>query len=480
MAEKVMMLALSPTMDTGLIANWVKKEGDPVVTGDVLCEVETDKATMDYEAVNEGILLKIVLPEGSKAAVGDTIAIIGKAGEDYANLLVDEEHVETDEDDAKAPAETAADIGAVASEPVNFSKSGDKQAGRKENAAGSVAAEGAGGAARDSVQSIAKGTDKGMAQASDDDLDQRLLRSSPLARKIATENDILLSTVNGSGPRGRIVKKDIDVLLVSKNTVGESGGDVTNENTQKTQSTSSVVKEPISATEPRSGGGANTMVPVSGKRKVIARRLSESKFSAPHYYLKVSVQMDALMEARKRLETSGGKASFNAFIMKFIAQALVKHPLVNSGWAGENIVRFGSADIGLAVAQPDGLITPVVRSCERLGIQEIDDALKALIPKAQKGTLQPEEYSNASFTVSNLGAFGIEEFTAIINPPGAAILAIGQMTKTPVVDEMGAVVVKTIMKMTLSCDHRVIDGAVGAVFLDDLRKMLEDPWRALY
>jgi pyruvate dehydrogenase E2 component (dihydrolipoamide acetyltransferase) len=385
MAEKLLMLALSPTMETGIIAKWLKKEGDPVESGDVLCEVETDKATMDYESPARGMLLKIVLPEGSSASIGDLIAIVGKEGEDVAGLL--DEAPDRDKDDEEL---RAAPDGS--SEPV---------------------------------------------------------RSSPLARKLAALNSLPLETIKGSGPAGRIVKADVDKALA---TAGAADS-----------------------------GQTDTVIPISSKRRVIAQRLSESMSSAPHYYLKVPVEMDAVMASRSRLnDRLDVKVSINAFLIKFVAEALKRHPAVNASWTGDAIVQHGLADIGLAVAQKDGLITPVVRDCGHKGIVRIDQELDELIQKARTNALKPEEYTGATFTISNLGSYGIEEFTAIINPPGSAILAVGEIRREPVVQPDDTIQVKSVMKLTLSCDHRVIDGSVGAEFLTDLRNMLEEPVRVLY
>ncbi|NLO37272.1 MAG: 2-oxo acid dehydrogenase subunit E2 [Clostridiaceae bacterium] len=409
MAEKLLMLALSPTMETGVIAKWLKKEGDAVASGDLLCEVETDKATMDYESPASGTLLKIVLDEGSSAAVGDLIGVIGKAGEDIQALLAEPEKPAKQESPKPAqdesPAEEKPDVPAPQ-------------------------ATGEGGR----------------------------VRSSPLARKLAEMNGIKLETVQGSGPEGRVVKADIEKAL--------AGGQAAAPAAQ------------AAAPAPVAG---DTVIPVSGKRKVIARRLSESKYSAPHYYLKVRVAMDTILDARGKLNAKASqKVSLNAYLIKFAAEALKRHPAVNASWAGDSIIRFGRVDIGLAVAQEDGLITPVVRDCANKGLLEIEKDLQELIQKARTNTLKPEEYSDATFTISSLGSFGIEEFTAIINPPGSAILAVGEIRKEPVVQPDDSIQVKQMMRLTLSCDHRVIDGAVGAAFLTDLRTLLEEPIRALY
>ena len=288
-------------------------------------------------------------------------------------------------------------------------------------------------------------------------------------------NNVILANLEGSGPDRRIIKTDVEEYIskvISKP-----------EKEQVIQPISQVVSRPVS--QPiqltASQSVSDEIIPVSNKRRIIAQRLSESKYSAPHYYLTVSVAVDNLIGARKYLnEATKDKISFNAFIIKYVAEALKKNPMANASWQGDTIVKHKSVDIGLAVAQADGLITPIVRDCGTKGIVEIDKELRELIEKARNNTLVPEEYLGATFTISNLGSFGIEEFTAIINPPGAAILAIGEMKKVPAVDKNEAIVVETQMKMTLSCDHRVLDGVVGAAFIKNLKDIIEDPIRALY
>ena len=420
MAEKVLMIALSPTMNEGTIVSWSKKEGEKVSTGDVICVVETDKAAMDYEIQSEGVLLKILVPEGAQAKVADPIAILGAPGEDISALLV-----------SAAPA--AAPAAPSAARP----------------ASPQAAAAGAPAAAPPATPAAAAPTAPPRAPGAP-------LRSSPLARKIASERGIDISLLSGSGPGGRVVKRDVEAARPAP------------------------AAPRAEAAAPLAQLLADETIPVSGKRKVIAERLAQSAFSAPHFYLTVSVEMDGLMAARARLNSGRErKVSFNAFIHKLAAEALRRHPEVNASWQGESIRRFGSVDIGLAVAVPDGLITPVVRGCERKGVLAIDAELTELVQKAREGKLQPPEYTGASFTVSNLGSFGIEEFTAIINPPASAILALGMVQKVPVVGENDELVVRSMMKATLSCDHRVIDGATGATFLKDLKEMIENPYAVL-
>jgi pyruvate dehydrogenase E2 component (dihydrolipoamide acetyltransferase) len=412
MAEKILMIALSPTMKTGLISKWEKKEGEKVESGDLLCQVETDKATMDYESIQEGTLLKILVHEGEQARIGSPIAIIGEAGEDISDLLSD---IETD-------MEGITDDGKIGPE-------------------------------EDTTSSIS------ITETGEESSGDRVI-ASPLARRMAQQQGIDLSLIKGSGPRGRIIKRDIleAVARLEKSNLGMP------------KTTSQIL--PTSSDE---------VIQVSTKRRIIAERLAESKYSAPHYYLRLKVLSDNYMEARKLLNiTLNKKVSVNAFIVKFVAEAIKRHPIMNSTWQGETILRHASIDIGLAVAQNDGLITPVVRDCGNKGIIEIDRELKELIDKALNNQLTPSEYSGATFTISNLGSYGIEEFTAIINPPGSAILAIGKMGKEPTIVDGDKIEIRTLMTLTLSCDHRVIDGAVGAAFLKDLKDIMENPIRVLY
>ncbi|WP_319476619.1 pyruvate dehydrogenase complex dihydrolipoamide acetyltransferase [Marispirochaeta aestuarii] len=422
MAEQILMLALSPTMEEGTIATWKKKEGDKLSEGDIICEVETDKATMDYESIQEGVLLKILVPEGEDAAVGVPIAIIGEEGEDISAL-------------EKEAAETG------------------NEAEKEEEAAGTSASEEKSEAEEEKAEK--KRTDKPAAKKEAATTDG-WVKASPLAREIARQRGIDIAAIEGSGPGGRVVKKDVESVPARAGRPAASGF------------------------APARAAGEDRTVKVSKMRKAIAGRLAESKFTAPHFYLNVSVRGEALMEARNRINKSlQEKISVNAFIMKLAAEALKRHPRVNAAWEGDTIREFGSVDIGLAVALDDGLITPVVRNCGNKGITEIDGELKELIPRAQEGKLAPEEYSGAGFSVSNLGSFGIEEFTAIINPPGSAILAVGALNKVPVVQEDGSLGTGLVMKFTLSCDHRVIDGAEGARFMATLKNNFENPMSAL-
>jgi pyruvate dehydrogenase E2 component (dihydrolipoamide acetyltransferase) len=287
------------------------------------------------------------------------------------------------------------------------------------------------------------------------------VKSSPLARKLAADKGIDLAQVPGSGPEGRVVKSDIEHYTPAAKAAAAPTG--------------SFAPSALGAS-----GLNDDRVPVSKKRQTIARRLGESLFTAPHFFLTLGIEMDNLLEARDRINAKRKeKVGLNPFILKFLAEALKRHQALNSSWEGEFIQNHAQVDLGIAVAQPDGLITPIVKNAGAKGILQIEAELKDLIDRARAGQLKPEEFTGATFTISNLGSFGIEEFTAIINPPGVAILALGATVKTPVVADDDSIVVKRIMKVTLSCDHRVVDGAVGAAFLTEFKRMVEDPYTVL-
>lgn len=425
MAEQVFMIALSPTMEEGVIGSWIKKEGDTVATGDILCEVETDKASMEYESAQEGVLLKIVVPEGKSAQVGKTIAIIGEKGESYDALL----KTIAAEQKADAPPPREQKTEAVAPP------------------------------AADSDSSPAPPTAPAAASPTVTHPQDARIAASPLARKIAESHSIPLTTIAGSGPQGRIIKRDVEQALAA--------------GAQRAPQT-------ISPSTPR----ADEEIAVSPVRKVIAKRLSESKFSAPHYYVSISINMDEVIKARallnKEVQTRGAKVSFNAFLIKFAAESVRRNPDINVSWQGDTIKKFGSVDIGLAVDVGHGLITPIVRDCLAKGVLTIDDELSALIEKARNNALRVHEFQGATFSISNLGSFGVDSFTAIINPPGSAIMAIGKTTPTPIVDEGGAIVVRPMMQINLTCDHRVIDGKIAAHFLRDFKALLEHPARLIF
>ena len=406
MAGKLLMLALSPTMESGRIARWHVEENGSFAQGDVLCEVETDKATMDYEATESGTLRKIVASAGSKVRVGEVIALTGGDDEDIGPLLAE---IGSDAPaDAAPPMETGESSGSVAGQPIT----------------------------PDAVSHLPDG-----------------VKASPLARELARQRGVRLQSVTGSGPGGRIVKDDV-----------ERAASFTNQMTFHAGTPS----------------GSDIVIPVSDKRRIVASRLTESKLNSPHFYLTVKAAMDSLIEARREINSRAEPhLSLNAFVVKLVAEALRRHPDVNASWEGDTIIRHGSVDVALAVAQPDGLVTPVVRNAAQKGIVAIDDELRDLIGRAREGRLSPEEYSDSTFTISNLGSYGVRQFTAIINPPNAAILAVGEIFREPYEAENKTVAFRSAMYLTLSCDHRIIDGAAAATFARDLREMIERPVSAL-
>ncbi|AFG37858.1 dihydrolipoamide acetyltransferase family protein [Spirochaeta africana] len=459
MAEPILMTALSPTMEDGTIVAWSKNEGDEISAGDVLCEVETDKATMDYESTQDGVLLKILLGEGSSAKVGDPIGILGEAGEDVADLEKELKAQAKSGGDSSGSADSTEAAGSEAKDAPKADASATDTGSAGGDAASSAGSDRGDAAAQRGGARKAGGPTAGSSELPESD---RSIKASPLARKLAASRNIDLRMIQGSGPGGRIVKADIESANPAHLTPQAPAGG----------GAAAAAGAPVMADREE---------PVAGKRKVIARRLSESKFSAPHYYLKSTAEMDSLIAARSMLNRElPEKVGFNAFMIKFAAEALKRHPEVNASWQEDSIRYFGSIDIGLAVDLGNGLITPIVRNCGAKGVTQIDAELKELIEKARSNSLQPDEYSGATFSISNLGSFGVDEFTAIINPPGAAILALGQTRKTPVVGENDQIRVASTMTMSLSCDHRVIDGALAGRFIHELTRMIESPVRVLF
>ncbi|KAG4075225.1 hypothetical protein HA402_015472 [Bradysia odoriphaga] len=416
-ATVIRMPLLSDTMTEGKIVAWNKKVGDVVKNDDVLAEVETDKATMEVMGYADGTLLYIGVKEGDAAKVNGIIAIVGKAGTNVDAILA---------------AEGAAPAAPAASAP-----------------AATAAAPSQNGTAAPAAAPAPAATST----------DGRV-KASPLAKKLAEEKGIDINQVPGSGDGGRIIKKDVDSFVPAAKTAAPAA-----------QSSAA----PAAPAFVPAGQEGFTDIPLTKMRQVIARRLSESKFSAPHFYLKIDVNMDKAMEARKSInEISPVKISFNDMVIKASAMALRLHPAVNSSWMGDFIRENQHVHIGSAVAIEDGLIVPVIRFADQKTLSQIASDAKGLYDKAKNKKLQPQEFSGNTFSISNLGMLGIDEFTAIINPPDSAILAVGNIRETAVV-EKGQVKIANIMKLTLSCDHRSVDGAVGARFLATLKGFLENP-----
>jgi pyruvate dehydrogenase E2 component (dihydrolipoamide acetyltransferase) len=442
MAEIVRMPKLSDTMTEGVVASWLKKVGDRVKSGEILAEIETDKATMEFESFFDGVLLHIGVPTGSTAPVDSLLAILGKEGEDISALLAAEgSGIPISLPTAAAPA-PAAPVAAAPAAPVAAAPAPVPVATPAPTPVPVASA----------PTPVTTPTPQPPTSTSTSSSTSPSSPISPLARRLAEERGIDVMKVRGTGEGGRIVRRDIEAY-----------------------------REVPVATGGSSFGAAEYFeeVAVTQMRKTIARRLAESKFTAPHFYLTVSVDMDAAMEARAVINASGAvKVSVNDLVVKAAALALKKHPAVNSSWLGDRIRTNYHVHIGVAVAVEDGLLVPVVRHADTKSLSAIGGEVKALAVKAKEKKLQPAEWEGNTFTISNLGMFGIEEFTAIINPPDACILAVGSVQQVPVVKH-GAVVPGQTMRMTLSCDHRVVDGATGAAFLQDLKGYLEAPVRML-
>lgn len=532
MAEVITMPRLSDTMTEGKVAKWHKKVGDKVKEGDILAEIETDKAVQDFESEIEGTLLYIGVEEGGAAAVDSVLAIIGNEGEDISGLTggaaapaaggSEEKKTEEEsktENNGTSIEQTTAEVpagveiitmprlsdtmteGKVAKWHKNVGdtvKEGDLLAEIETDKAvqdfesefnGVLLKQGVeeGGAAPvDSVLAIIgpEGTDvssvgapKAASQASEKPAEQKTeakvdekaapaassssserVAISPLAKKMAQEKGVDINSVNGSGENGRIVKKDIENYQPSKTQA------------QPAASAPAAAQVALSFVQ-----GEDTETPNSQVRNIIAKRLAESKFSAPHYYLMVEINMDKAIEARKEINSlPDTKISFNDMIIKATAVALRKHPQVNSSWAGDKIIHRGNINVGVAVAIPDGLVVPVLKNTDQMNYTQISAAVKDMASRAKSKGLKANEMEGSTFSISNLGMFGIETFTSIINQPNSAILSVGAIIEKPIVKD-GQIVVGNIMKLSLACDHRVVDGATGAQFLQTLKTYLESP-----
>ncbi|MHA4846680.1 pyruvate dehydrogenase complex dihydrolipoamide acetyltransferase [Flavitalea antarctica] len=432
MQEVILMPRLSDTMTEGVIAAWHKKVGDDVKKGDLLADVETDKATMELESYKTGKLLYIGAEKGDKVPVNALLCIIGEEGKVDVNKIV-----------AAAKGGSAAGGEGAAAQPAAEAKAENQQTGSVSNAQASA----------------------GAAAAPNPSLENGRVKASPLAKKLAAEKGIDITTIAGSGDNGRIIKADIDNFKPGAQPAAK-----------ETAAPAATAKPAPSAP---AGQVSFDEVPVSQMRKVIAKRLAESKFSAPHFYLTMSINMDAAVESRKKInEVAKVKISFNDMVLKACAVALKQHPKVNSSWLGDKIRYNHHVNIGVAVAVEEGLLVPVVRFADTKSLSQIGAEVKEFAQKAKDKKLQPADWEGNTFTISNLGMFGIDEFTAIINPPDACILAVGAISQVPIVKN-GAVVPGNIMKVTLSCDHRVVDGATGAAFLQTLQGLLEEPLRML-
>ncbi|MDQ6829037.1 MAG: pyruvate dehydrogenase complex dihydrolipoamide acetyltransferase [Gemmatimonadota bacterium] len=475
MATKVVMEALSPTMEEGRLVKWLKNEGDAVTKGDVLAEVETDKAVMELVARGDGMLRKRLLGEGDTAPVGTLLAVIAAADENIDAL------VGTAAGAAKTEADGAATALAPKAEaPAAAAASGPSQgelsmpAQEQEKAQEKTPARLGNAAPRHQDPPLPQPATEQAPHAAhadgapDDQAagDGEGAKSSPLARRLASEGGLDLRAVRGSGPGGRIIKRDIEAAI-------KSGGAST---------APAAPAQAPRAVAPRSAiEGDYQDVPLSMIRKTIAKRLAESIGPIPTFYLTAEFDLERVAEMRQAMAAMGDeyKVSINDIILKAVATALAQHPEVNAHWLGDKIRNFARVHIGMAVAIEEGLITPVIFDADRKRLSEISRESRDLAKRARERKLKPEEYTGSTFSVSNLGMFGIDQFTAIINPPEAGILAIGAMEEKPIVQN-GEVVIRKRVRLTMSCDHRVIDGATGAKFLQTLKKMLENPLMLVY
>lgn len=407
------MPKLSDTMTDGTVVKWLKKPGDKIEMGDILAEIETDKATMEMEAFDEGTLTEVFVQEGEAAKIGAKIAFIDGGDEE-----------ETEKEEAPAKAEKS---------------SSKEDAAKKQKETPAPAAK----------AGASKSTER--------------VKASPLAKKIAAERGVDLSSVTGSGPGGRIVAADVP----------EAGA-------------SSKAAAPVAAAiKPESTGGEERKVSLSGMRRIIAERLLASKTQIPHFYLSIEVDAAPLMRLRKEVNAANEaaglpKITVNDFILLATARAAALNPKVNAAWAGDHILEYASVNLSVAVAVDDGLVTPVLRNAQALSLRQVSESVKELAGRARNKKLKPEEFQGGTITVSNLGSYGIEQFYAIVNPPQAAILAVGAVVKKPVVNAKNEIVVGERMNISLSGDHRVVDGAVGAEFMSSLRKLVENPALMLF
>jgi len=434
MAEIIRMPKMSDTMEEGVIAGWLKKVGDDIKSGDILAEVETDKATMELESYDDGVLLHIGVDDGDSVPVDGVIAIIGEKDENIDEVLKDisnEKNTSKLDDENPQEIEDVEEVKEEKFEEVKEEKFEEQKEEENSNS---------------KIDTIDVNFPK----------DGSRIKASPLAKKLAEEKGVDISKVKGSGEGGRIIKEDIKNFEASDSSQTET------------------VKLPqIHSSE------SYDEVPVSQMRKTISKRLAESKFSAPHFYLTMEINMDNCIEGRNKInETSDVKISFNDIIVKACAVALRKHPMVNASYLTDKMRINHHIHIGVAVAVDDGLLVPVIRFADNKSLSHISSEVRNLATRAKNKELQPSDWEGNTFTISNLGMFGIEEFTAIINPNDACILAVGGIKNTPIIKN-GEIVAGNVMKVTLSCDHRIVDGAIGSAFLKTLKELIEDPIKIL-
>ena len=445
---EIQMPKLSDTMTEGTLVAWKKKKGDKVSAGEVLAEIETDKATMEWESPEDGALTEIYVQEGGKVNVGDKIAFIGGEGEEAPK----EEAPEQKEEKQPKPAEQKKEKSQAETE-----KPAPAQRKKKESAPPQQKDAGA------AVSAARSEEKKQEARPKEEKREEARVKASPVARRVAAELGVDLSSVEGTGPDGRVTETDV-------RGAAKSGAAVADHGRAKAESTPG----------PSVKTGESARIQLSGMRKIIAQRLVESLGPVPHFYLTIDVNAGPLMEAREELKSAGegadaAKITVNDFVLKAAVQAAVKVPRVNASFDGDAIVQYAEVDLGIAVAIEEGLLTPVIHAAQTKSLREISELAKDLAHRARNKRMKPEEFQGGTFTVSNLGGVGIDSFSAVINPPQGFILAVGRITKVPVIDDCDQIVVGRRMSLTMSCDHRVIDGALGAEYLKELRHLLENP-----
>jgi len=436
---EIHMPKLSDTMTEGTLVAWKKKKGDQVSAGEVLAEIETDKATMEWESPEDGTLTEIYVQEGGKVNVGDRIAFIGGEDEEAPKEKEREKDKEEKEEKPKAKEEEQKEQKPKKAEqpkeeaPTTEEKEQKKAAPKAE-----------------------KKAEPEKPSPKIEKPEEARVKASPVARRIAAEFGVDLSSVNGTGPEGRVTETDVRAAAKSK-------------------AVTAATKVPAAVK-----AGESARIQLSGMRKIIAQRLVESLGPVPHFYLNIDIDAAPLMEARQELKSAGegadpAKITVNDFVLKAAVQAAVKVPRVNASFDGDAIVQYADIDLGIAVAIEDGLLTPIIRAAQNKSLREISELAKDLAHRARNKRMKPEEFQGGTFTVSNLGGMGIDSFSAVINPPQGFILAVGRITKVPVVDDCDQIIVGHRMSLTMSCDHRVIDGALGAEYLKELRHLLENP-----
>jgi len=450
MATEIQLPALSPTMTEGKIVKWLKKEGESISSGEAIAEVETDKSNLEVEAFDDGVLLKILVPEGETGKVGAPIAVIGQKGE----------KVEASAPPAKAATPAPAAASAAPTPPAPKPAPPGPEA-RREMPQPEERAQKPGGPAQ--VVPIRRAEEPAPPAAEENGR----LRASPLAKRMARDEGLDLAAVQGSGPSGRIVKRDVEAAI------GQAG------QAAAVARAPAPAGRPAPAPVPTFGRREPEVLPISGMRKIISQRMAEVKPGVPHFYVTVDIEMEEAAKLREQAKAAEVKVSFNDVIVKAAALALRRQPKVNVSIQGDRILQFHTADVGIAVAIEDGLITPVIRDADQKSLGTIAAESRELAERARRKALKPEEYSGGSITVSNLGMFGVDSFIAVINPPQASIVAVGAVSEKAVVRE-GKVVARKMMSATFSGDHRIVDGALGAQYLQELKALLEQPTKLLF